>query len=387
MKVLTATWAIYDKRLKEFENVRTGGGLIIKNLCEELGKHIESYLIIWRDDLPQMELGRIHLVKNYGNSKVILCEDKEKRIADRMSIRKAAFEKALEDIKPDLVSFQGMSEISIECMKICDAKKIKYLYTEHLFIRRDKDFIENAEALEWEQVLYNKPELNIVAISNGMKKCILHDFPQISENKITVIPNGTDFKPVKYESDIVEKYNLRGKKILICAGSICQRKNQIAIVNAYEDIDADIRANIAVIFLGNDRLKGALSEAICQSENQKNLIYAGAVSSEEMKEYYSIADGLIMPSFAEGLSIAALEMIAYGKPIIMFSDSECVDDLNDPKISVLAKERTNAGLAKAIEKWYFQEWDTEYIKKFSDYFSMERVTEDYLTYYKNILCI
>ena len=139
--------------------------------------------------------------------------------------------------------------------------------------------------------------------------------------------------------------------------------------------------------MGNDRLKGALSEAICQSENQKNLIYAGAVSSEEMKEYYSIADGLIMPSFAEGLSIAALEMIAYGKPIIMFSDSECVDDLNDPKISVLAKERTNAGLAKAIEKWYFQEWDTEYIKKFSDYFSMERVTEDYLTYYKNILCI
>ena len=104
-----------------------------------------------------------------------------------------------------------------------------------------------------------------------------------------------------------------------------------------------------------------------------------------MKKYYSIANGLIMPSFAEGLSIAALEMLAYGQPIIMFSDSECVDDLNDANICVLANKRTNADLARAIEEWYFREWDTEYIKNYSQYFSMERVTKDYLEYFEKVI--
>ena len=385
MKILTATWAIYDERIKEFENVRTGGGLIIKNLCEELGKHIDSYLIVWRDDLPQMDLGNIHIVKNYIHSKANICEDREKRIADRIEIRKAAFKKALEEINPDLVSFQGMSEISNVCMKICDDNNIKYFYTEHLFIKRDKKFEGNTKVLQWEKLLYSKVGINIVAISSGMKSCILHDFPQIPQSRITVIPNGTDFKAVKYDSDIMIKYRLSGKKVLICAGSICKRKNQIAVVDAYGLIDPQIREKIAIIFLGNDRLHGMLEEAICQHGYDNNLICAGAVSSEEMKKYYSIANGLIMPSFAEGLSIAALEMLAYGQPIIMFSDSECVDDLNDANICVLANKRTNADLARAIEEWYFREWDTEYIKNYSQYFSMERVTKDYLEYFEKVI--
>ena len=178
---------------------------------------------------------------------------------------------------------------------------------------------------------------------------------------------------------------MSGKKVLICAGSICKRKNQIAVVDAYGLIDPQIREKIAIIFLGNDRLHGMLEEAICQHEYDNNLICAGSVSSEEMKKFYSIANGLIMPSFAEGLSIAALEMIAYGQPIIMFSDSECVDDLNDANICVLANKRTNADLARAIEEWYFREWDTEYIKNYSQYFSMERVTKDYLEYFEKII--
>ncbi len=46
-----------------------------------------------------------------------------------------------------------------------------------------------------------------------------------------------------------------------------------------------------------------------------------------------------MPSRADGLSIAGLEVMSYGLPIIMFSDSESTKDLYDKRISCFAEKK------------------------------------------------
>ena len=87
-----------------------------------------------------------------------------------------------------------------------------------------------------------------------------------------------------------------------------------------------------------------------------------------------------MSALCEGLSLVALEMLRFGKPVIMFSDNETAEDVNDDKAVVFAKDHSDQALANAIEEWYNRKWDDVYIRNYSDYFSMERVADDYIRY-------
>lgn len=77
-----------------------------------------------------------------------------------------------------------------------------------------------------------------------------------------------------------------------------------------------------------------------------------------------------------------LEAIAYGLPIIMFSDSECADDLNDKKVVCFSVDRSDQSLANAIIEWFENDWDHNYIVQYSKCFSMENVAMNYIDYYK-----
>lgn len=383
MKVLSMTWAIYDDKLKEFSENCTGGGLVVKNICEYIGRKIESYLFIGKCQLPEMVLGNIHIIGTDAEK-----DDEDKYLnknEKHLKVMVRAFDKAIQRIKPDIVNFHVLGDLMLLCVPICRKWNIPYVYTEHLYIGKYKNFEGYDRNVFWENMVYRIPNLKVITVSSGVKKKILRDFPEISETNVTVIPNGTNFSAVKTESDLRERYSLSGKKVLLCVGTILSRKNQRQIVRAFNLLPQDIRENVKVLFCGKDALKGTLQQDIMDAGLQEQLIYVGAVSSIKMMQYYSIADGLIMPSLSEGLSIAVLEAIAYGIPIIMFSDSECADNLDDERVVCFAKQRSDSCLAEAIEEWFLKTWDVNYIMDYAKYFSMERMAKDYIAFYKKQL--
>lgn len=380
MKVLSVAWVIYDSRIQQFSGNCTGAGLVIKNICEYIGKKIESYLLVGGFELPSMCLGNINIVET-KDVEYTQIEGKNNRIEKML----CAFRKALNEIKPDIVNFHGNGDFAQLCMCICIDEKIPFVYTSHLHIGLEQTIDKYERSVDWEKKLYILPDLNIIAVSTGMKKKILRDYPHISPDKIVVIKNGTDFKAQSIENDIREKNNIKNKKILMCVGTICARKNQLQLVRTFKMLPKEVQDNVVIIFCGKDSMESALQQAIINADLQEKLIYVGAISSEEMKKYYSIADGLVLPSLAEGLSIAMLESIAYGLPLIMYSDSECADDLNDEEVVSFAKDRSDAALREAIIGWFNKNWDREYIKSYSKYFSMERMADDYIAYYKSLL--
>lgn len=376
MKILSVAWTIYDDRLKEFCTNCTGGGLVIKNLCEYIGKKEESYLFIAKYRLPEMMLGNIHIVGNDISDKEEDCDlDVNEAHLEEMT---RAFKFAIEEIKPDVINIHGIGEFAIRCIHICQEYNIPCVFVEHLYIGLNKKFKRYDKDVLWEKELYSIPNLRIIAVSSGMKRKILNDYPNIKESDIHVIKNGTDFSAQMVQSTLKEKYGLHSKKVLLCVGTITERKNQLQVIDAFQLLPQKIKEHIAVIFCGVDRMAGRLQEEILSKDLEKQLIYIGAINSSEMKEYYSIANGLIMPSYAEGLSIAALEAISYGLPLIMFSDSECAEDLNDEKVSILADNRSSQKLANTIIHWYENNWDKKYIKQFSTNFTMERMADEYI---------
>lgn len=378
MKILMVTWTIYDARLEEFCNVCGGEGLVVKNLCEYIGRKEEVYLFIGRYILPSMKLGNINIVKN-GNK----CGKELVRDAQYISRMIEKFEEELHRIKPDIVNIHGIGEMAIGCVDVCQKRKIPFVYTEHLFIGENKMFSGYDRNVEWEKELYTKPRLKIIAVSNGMKRRILNEYPHILAEDVKAIVNGTDFCAERVENNIKKK--IEGKRVLLCVGTIIERKNQMQILRAFQHLPEDLRENLLVYFCGVDRMGGRLQERVAEQGLQDHFFYEGAVSSDKMKEYYSMADGLIMPSFAEGLSIAALEAISYGLPIIMFSDLECADDLRDAKVTILANDRTDLSLARTIQQWYETMWDKTYILNYSKRFTMEHMAEEYIAYYESVI--
>lgn len=382
MKILSMAWTIYDSRLQMFSKNYTGGGLMIKNICEYIGRLHESYLFIGRFKVPETKIGNIHIVGTdiYPDIQDDSCNPEDKHIKTMAK----AFEAVVDKIKPDIVNFHGIGSLMQKCIEVCIDKKIPYVYTDHLFIG-DADIQGYDKNIKWEKEVYNIPDLKVIAVSSGMKTKILQNYPNVLSNNITVIKNGTDFIAEWQDSNLIKKYDLENKKVLLCVGTINYRKNQCQVASAFQLLPFSIQSKIKVVFCGKDSINGALQECIAASGLQDKLIYVGAVSSEDMKKYYSIADGLIMPSYAEGLSIAALEAIAYGLPVIMFSDSECAEDLCDKEVVCFAKERTDSCLSAEMINWYEKKWDKEYIIKYSRYFTMERVAEDYISYYKRCI--
>lgn len=383
MKILFVAWSIYDDRIKSFSKLSNGGGLVIRDLCEFVGREEEVYLFIGKEKLPEMQLGNIHVVGREKYPDFI--DDTLLQEELKLQTLMREFENTITEIKPDIVSIQGIGEFARRCIIFCMEKRIPCVFTEHLYIgieNKSEDIYERVKV--WEKSIYTILGIHIIAVSHGMKKKILKDFPQL-EKSIKVISNGTDFKAEKIQSDLKERYQLEGKRTLICSGTICERKNQMQIIRAFKLLPEKIQKSVKILFCGTDRLDGKFQKSIIDENLEEQLIYVGNKSSEEMKKLYSVSDGLIMPSYAEGLSIAALENIAYGQPVILFRDSECTEDLNDENVVQIAETRSDGCLTDAIIKWYEKEWDSKYIIKFSKYFSMERMAEDYITYYRKIL--
>lgn len=380
MKALSVVWKIPDDRLKGFSN-DTNGLIVVRDLCEHLGKTIESYLLLGKEYLPQMDLGHIHIV----NSEKIAEQFADK---SHLEIMKAVFENALDDIRPDIVHIHDCGDFCRICMKICIKRQIPYIFTAHSFIGKNQKISKVwIRDIFWQKEVYTIPNINIIAVGKGIASKIVKEYPNIKPKQLRVIQNGTDFKIEEKNIILKKQLGLDGRKILICAGKISNGKNQMQIVKAVQLLPQSIIEKICILFCGNDRLNGKLQKAIKDAKLENALKYIGVLNNFQMKKYYAISDGYIMSSISEGLSIAALEAIACGLPLIMFSDLECAMDLNNENVVCFAKERTDEALADAIEKWANKDWDKLTILKYAEYFSMERVANDYIDCYSRILNI
>ena len=190
MRILSMAWTIYDSRLPMFSNNYTGGGLMIKNICEYIGRLHESYLFIGRYKVPEMIIGNIHIVGTeiYPDIQDDLCNPDDKHI----KTMEKAFEAVVDKIKPDIVNFHGIGGLMQRCVEVCINKKIPYVYTDHLFVggAEIQGYDKNRK---WEKEVYNIPDLKVIAVSSGMKTKILQNYPNFLSKNITVIKNGTDF--------------------------------------------------------------------------------------------------------------------------------------------------------------------------------------------------
>jgi glycosyltransferase involved in cell wall biosynthesis len=131
-----------------------------------------------------------------------------------------------------------------------------------------------------------------------------------------VIPPGVDtdrFNPRNKGDAIRERYNLGSSKVVMFVGRLTFHKGVNHLIDA-----ASIYKDAKYLIVGSGPMEEALKSQAAASPNAKNIIFTGTASPDELPEYYSACDVLVLPSVTrlEAFGLVILEALASGKPVI-----------------------------------------------------------------------
>lgn len=167
----------------------------------------------------------------------------------------------------------------------------------------------------------------IFVLNPKMKNNIVENLG-IDENKVIRINNGVNtdvYAPMSSEQieKVKEKLNLKNKRIILQVGSVNENKGQGRAVKMIAPL---LRENSDTVyaFAGDIVSQEYYQEVLRTAKEEKvenQVVYLGTFSpGEEMNGLYNIADTAIFVSRYEGFSLACIESISAGVPVVLCSD-------------------------------------------------------------------
>lgn len=148
----------------------------------------------------------------------------------------------------------------------------------------------------------------------------------VDEKKILMVFPGPNITPAilneELKEEIVQKFNLINKKILLTVGRLVERKGQDMVIKSLPKVLKEI-PNIVYIIIGTGPNEYNLLRLVESLNLQNQVIFLKDISNEELAVFYQICDIFIMPTReivatkdVEGFGIVFLEAGSFGKPVI-----------------------------------------------------------------------
>lgn len=181
-------------------------------------------------------------------------------------------------------------------------------------------------------------------VDNVIKYGVTHD-------KTSFIPNGVDidaFHPQVSGKGIREKYGIKpNENIILCPRRLEPKNGVEYLIRAIPYI---IKQNEKPRFLivGDGPEMERLNQEVVRLQIADRVAFTGRIPNSEMPKYYAIADIVVLPSLIEATSIAGLEAMATGKPLVGTRVGGIPRIIADGKTGILVPPRNPEELAHAI---------------------------------------
>lgn len=214
------------------------------------------------------------------------------------------------------------------------SSKIKAVVTIHdLAFKIFPEYFPKKELLKLNLLCNNaiKYSQHIIAISETTKEDILKFYPEIAENKISVVYHGFDKElfqqkvEEKNAFEILEHYKLQPQKYLLYVGAIQPRKNLNTLIEAFEKVKKR-NHDLRLVLAGEKawQVESTL-EKISSSEFKDDIIITGTIPFGKLPVLYQNSCAFVFPSLYEGFGIPVLEAMASGAPTILAKNSSLLE--------------------------------------------------------------
>jgi len=175
----------------------------------------------------------------------------------------------------------------------------------------------------------------IIAVSNSTKNDILKFYPEISQDKITVVHHGFDSeifsrKIITKEAErLMATYDLEPRTYLLYVGAIQPRKNLNVLIDAFEKIKT-LRPELKLVIAGAPAWQyQSTLDKIASSQFANDIIVTGVLNFSQIAALYQKAEVFVFPSLYEGFGIPVLEAMAAGVPVVLANNSSLPEVAGD----------------------------------------------------------
>ena len=162
------------------------------------------------------------------------------------------------------------------------------------------------------------------------------------------------FAPKIARGDLIEKYRLDGRRVIVSVGRLVHRKGQDELVKAMPKILEQFPDAI-LLFVGEGPIKQMLFNSAKQLGVLPKVVFAGRVSHHDLPDYICLGEIFAMPVRSrfsglevEGLGIVYREASACGLPVIVGNSGGAVDAVLDKKTGLLVDGTKSDQIADAI---------------------------------------
>ena len=228
----------------------------------------------------------------------------------------------------------------------------------------------------------------IIAVSNTVKRDILTRFPQIDENKISVIYHGIHTRFYRIDeanllSGVQKKYNLPDKYIFFI-GNLEPKKNVVRLIEAFCLLKKQYQIEHQLVIAGRFAWKYApILDCVAGNSYEDDIKFLGYVDETDLPAIYSLAEVLAFPSIYEGFGLPVLEAMACGCPVIV-SDRGALPEISGnhcPVVNPYNIAEIGSGIMKVVSDQTYRDKLVQEGYKWSKAFTWEKAAEQfYLTY-------
>ena len=212
-------------------------------------------------------------------------------------------------------------------------------------------------------------------------------------NKLVQIAPGIDtnhFQPKKPNPNLVSRYQLEGRRVIVCVARLVHRKGQDQLIKALPAILKKYPDAILLI-VGQGPIEQMLRNSARQLEVTHKVIFTGRVPHADLADYISLGEVFAMPVRSrfygfevEGLGIAYLEASACGLPVVvgksggavdavidqvtgLLVDGKNVNEITDVICRLLADPVKAQAMGQAGRGWVISDWQlSNWSAKFND---------------------
>ncbi len=249
--------------------------------------------------------------------------------------------------------------------------------------------LRRAIVLRMYRLLLKKVD-GIIAVSDAVREALLKRLGPF-QSKILTIPNAVNLKDFEKFYDPVALRKQFGfadsTRLLVSVGRLSKEKGHSYLVDATAKV-IDLFPDTHLLIAGDGELRPELTVRASQMDCRDKIHFLG--QRTDMAALLMAADVFVLPSLREGLSMALLEAMAAGKPIVATAIPGNQEVLIDGQTGLLVAPSDSLALANAIGSLLKKPGEAQAMGKAArayvqTHYDVERQVKEYQALYHRFL--